>query len=230
MDIGRAFSYVFDDEEWLTVLLIGGLILIVPFFGQIVLIGFLLETARNVAGGSARPLPKWNHLGETFSLGLPGFAIQVAYALPVILICCAFACLGVLGISAIAPREGAGALFLLAIFCLGPLATLCNIVLQPISLAATLRYLQTGSLGEALRVGEALRMVRGDLAGWLMLWLLQVLCAIVGGLGGFFFAFGAAFTGAYAAAVFGHLLGQQLARATPPASYNGYAPPAPPSF
>ena len=86
MDMRRAFSYVFDDDEWLTVILLGGLILFVPILGQIVLIGFLCETARNVATGNSRPLPKWNHLGETFRLGLSGLLIQLVYALPIILL------------------------------------------------------------------------------------------------------------------------------------------------
>ncbi|NNJ12410.1 DUF4013 domain-containing protein [Chloroflexales bacterium ZM16-3] len=229
MDIGRAFSYVFDDEEWLTVILLGGLILIVPIFGQIVLIGFLLETARNVAAGRDRPLPKWNHLGETFGIGLPGFAIQIVYALPIILISFAFACLGILGGSALANENSAGGLFLAAIFCLVPLTILFSLIIQPITLAATVRYLQTRSLSGALQVGEAVRMVRSDLGGWVVLWLLQILCGIVGGLGSIVFGIGALFTTIYGQAVFGHLLGQTLAKAMPTTSNDLYMPPAPPS-
>jgi Protein of unknown function (DUF4013) len=230
MDIGRAFSYVFEDEEWLTVILLGGLILIVPIFGQIALIGFLLEAARNVAAGRDRPLPKWNHLGETFSLGLPGFLIQLVYALPIILIACAFACIGALGSGALAREESAaGGLFLGVFFCLFPLLILASLIIQPLTLAATVRYLQTGSLGGALRVGEAVRLVRSDLGGWLVLWLLQILCGVVGSLGGVFFVFGGLFTAVYGQAVFGHLLGQTLARAMQSAGLDPM-PPAPLSF
>lgn len=230
MDIGRAFSYVFEDEEWLTVILLGGLILIVPIFGQIVLIGFLLETARNVASGHERPLPKWNHLGETFRLGLPGFLIQLVYALPIILLACVFACVAAFGSGLAAESEGAaGGLFLGAFFCLFPLIFLVSLIIQPLTLAATVRYLQTGSLGESLRVGEVVGMLRSDLGGWFVLWLLQILCGIVGGLGGVFFGIGALFTAVYGQAVFGHLLGQTLARATRPAG-PGPMPPAPITF
>jgi hypothetical protein len=222
MDIGRAFSYVFEDEEWLTVILLGGLILIVPIFGQIVLIGFLLETARNVAAGSARPLPKWNHLGDTFSLGLPGLLIQIVYALPIILLACLAACVGAFGSSVAAQSDRPmGGVVLLAFCCIIPLLILVSLVVQPLTLAATVRYLQTGSLGAGLRVGEAVRMVREDLGGWLVLWLLQLLCGLVGSLGGVFFVFGALFTAVYGQAVFGHLLGQTLARSM------GQATPAP---
>lgn len=210
MDIGRAFSFVFDDDEWLTVLLIGGLIMFVPILGQIVLVGFMIETARNVMAGSDRPLPKWNHLGETFSLGLSGFIIQLVYALPLILISCAFACLGVLGSTGLASERGAGGLFLAAIFCLIPLTIVLSLIIQPLTLAALARYTQTGVLGSALRVGEVTGMLRADLGGWLVLWLLQLLCGVVAGLGSVFFVIGAVVTTVYSTAVFGHLLGQKL--------------------
>jgi hypothetical protein len=216
MDIGRAFSYVFDDDEWLTVILLGGLILIVPVFGQIVMAGFLFETARNVAAGNSRPLPKWNHLGDTFSLGLPGFLIQLVYALPILLLSCAFACVAIFTSGAMARQESAaGGAIMLTFLCFFPLLTLISLVVQPLTLGAMARYLQTGSLGAALRVGAVVELLRSDLGGWLLLWLLQILCGLVGSLGGVFFAVGAAFTGAYATAVFGHLLGQKMA-ASPP--------------
>ena len=216
MDIGRAFSYVFDDDEWLTVILIGGLILIVPIFGQIALIGFLFETARNVAAGDSRPLPKWNHLGDTFSLCLPGLLIQLVYALPMLLLTCAFSCMFVFGTMSLSRQESAvGGVLMLTFLCLLPLLALISLVVQPLTLAAMVRYLQTGSLGGALRVGAAVGLLRSDLGGWLLLWLLQILCGVVGGVGGVFFAIGAVFTSAYATAVFGHMLGQMLARATP---------------
>ena len=51
MDIGRTISYIFEDEKWVTKVLIGGLVLIIPIIGQLVLIGYMLKTAQNVARG-----------------------------------------------------------------------------------------------------------------------------------------------------------------------------------
>ncbi|MEI7643079.1 MAG: DUF4013 domain-containing protein [Chloroflexales bacterium] len=217
MDIGRAFSYVFDDDEWLTVILLGGLIAIVPIFGQIVLVGFLFETARNVAAGNSRPLPKWNHLGDTFSLGLSGILIQIVYALPIVLLSCAFGCLMAAGAGTLSRQESAvGGGIMLTFLCLLPLLTLVSLIVQPLTLGAMVRYIQTGSLGAALRVGAVASLLRSDMGGWLLLWLLQILCGVVGGLGSVFFGVGAAFTMAYATAVFGHLLGQKITRTPPP--------------
>lgn len=216
MDIGRAFSFVFDDDEWITVILIGGLIALVPIFGTIVLIGFLFETARNVAMGSSRPLPKWNHLGDTFSLGLPGVVISIVYSLPILLLSCAFTCIVMLGGGAIMRDESAlGGIMMVSFLCFLPLIAILSVVIQPLTLGAAVRYLQTSNLSAALRVGEIVSLVRSDLGGWIVLWLLQLLCGIVGGLGSIVFAIGALFTAVYATAVFGHLLGQMMVRTQP---------------
>ncbi|MEI8307424.1 MAG: DUF4013 domain-containing protein [Chloroflexales bacterium] len=216
MDMRRAFSYVFDDDEWLTVILLGGLILFVPILGQIVLIGFLCETARNVATGNSRPLPKWNHLGETFRLGLSGLLIQLVYALPIILLACVFGCLLIIGTATLRQSSTVvGSVIMLTFLCILPLLSLVSLVVQPLTLGAMVRYLQTGSLGAALRVGAVADLLRSDMGGWLLLWLLQILCVMIGSLGSVFFGIGAAFTSIYATAVFGHLLGQMMARPTP---------------
>jgi hypothetical protein len=86
MDIGRAFSFVFDDEQWVTSILIMGLLILVPILGSILLIGYMLETARNVAMNSPRPLPKWDNFGDKLSLGFAGFVISLVYALPIIVL------------------------------------------------------------------------------------------------------------------------------------------------
>lgn len=209
MDIGRAFSFVFEDEEWITIILIGGLIMVVPILGQIVLLGFLFETARNVVMGQSRPLPRWNHLGETFTNGLPTFVIQIVYSLPVLLLTCIFSCIMMLGGGVAAGSEDAAVgIVMMSMFCLMPLMLIIALILQPITLAAMVRHIQTGELSPALRVGDVITMVRSNLGGWIMLWLLQILCGLVASAGSVALGVGALFTSVYAAAVFGHLLGQ----------------------
>ncbi len=216
MDIGRAFSFVFEDEEWITIILIGGLIMVVPIFGQIVLLGFLFETARNVAMGQSRPLPRWNHLGETFTNGLPTLVIQIVYALPILLLICAFSCILMLGGGVASGSEDAAVgIAMMSMFCLMPLIVIVSLVLQPITLAALVRHIQTGELSPALKVGEVMSMVRSNLGGWIVLWLLQILCGMVASVGSVAFGVGALFTSIYALAVFGHLLGQMTQQMMP---------------
>lgn len=226
MDIGKAFSFVFDDEQWISSILICGLLLLVPILGSFLVIGYMLETARNVAMGSPRPLPKWNNFGEKLSLGFAGFVISLVYALPLVLIVVLFACLGV-GIGGAAGSEDAAAAIIgSSMLCIVPLFMILALVIQPLILAATARYLQTGSLGSAFQVGEVIAMVRADLGGWVVLFLLYLLCGAVAGLGSIV-VIGFIFTAPYSQAVFGHLLGQKLIQMRQPADFGSAYPPAP---
>jgi hypothetical protein len=208
MDIGRAFSYVFDDDQWLTVILLGGLLLIVPIFGQIALLGFMVIAARNIMQGNPKPLPNWSNIGDKFMQGLYVLGIQLVYSLPILvpaflLICVA----GGLGAAA-GDAEAGAALASGLIFCLLPLLMIFGIVLQVFALAAMVRFLHTGSFGAAMQFGSVISEVRSDIGGWAILWALQLLCGFVAGAGSFAFGVGALFTTVYAQAVFGHLLGQ----------------------
>jgi hypothetical protein len=70
MDLGRAFGFFFEDENWLNKVLIGGLLQIIPIVGQLALLGYLFEVARNVAQGNPRPLPDWSDLGTKLVKGV----------------------------------------------------------------------------------------------------------------------------------------------------------------
>lgn len=207
MDIGKAFSYVFDDEQWITSILIAGLLTLIPILGWFTLLGYMLEAARNVAMGSPRPLPKWDNFGEKVSLGFSAFLITLVWSLPAVLVSMLFICIPLLG--ATGGEDAAAAAAVGTFFCVFPIVIILALVLQPLMLAAMARYLQTGSLGAAFQVGEIISMVRADLGGWVVLWLLYILCGIIGSLGSMI-VIGFIFTLPYGQAVFGHLLGQKL--------------------
>ena len=57
MDIGGAFSYVFEDEDWIVKILLGAAILLIPIFGQLALVGYGIAILRNVKAGKPQPLP-----------------------------------------------------------------------------------------------------------------------------------------------------------------------------
>lgn len=232
MDLGKAFSYVFDDEEWIQVILIGGLILIggilIPVVGWIAIsflvIGFTMEIARNVAMGSPRPLPRFNSLSGLLDMivkGFYGWLVQLIYMLPVALLGLIFACVAVvIALGAGNDEEAVLAGILPLMFCLTPLMIVLSLVLQPISLAAWARYLQTGSLGAALRFGEVFAIVRANLGTWVVLWLLMILCGLIVSFTSFL-VITIPFAVIYSQAVFGHLLGQvitQMERSASPYS------------
>jgi hypothetical protein len=226
MDIGKAFSFVFDDEQWVTSILIMGLLILVPILGSIMLIGYMMETARNVAMNSPRPLPKWDNFGEKLSLGFAGFVISLVYALPIIVLAGLITCVAVALGGASGSEEAMGAVLGGTFLCILPLIILAALVIQPLMLAAIVRYLQTGRLGDAFQFGTVVAMVRQDLGGWVVLWLLSILAGIIGSLGSMVII-GFIFTVPYSQAAFGHLLGQKLQQLGRPAGYDYPSPVGP---
>lgn len=225
MDIGKAFTFPFDDDQWIASILIAGLLVLIPIVGQILLIGYTLETARNLAMGSPKPLPKWDNFGEKFSLGFGGFVISLGYALPVAIISGLLFCVaGGLG-GATGSEDAAAAVIGGAFLCLMPIILVLAVLVAPVIIAAQIRYLQTGSIGEAFNFSAVIGMVRQDLGGWLVLFLLSILCGFVASLGSAVII-GFIFTYPYSQAVFGHLMGQKmLSLGRPAGSGLDYAPP-----
>ncbi|MCG8353036.1 MAG: DUF4013 domain-containing protein [Chloroflexales bacterium] len=216
MDIGRAFSFVTEDESWINKILIGGLLLLIPLIGQLALIGYMLETARNVAQGNPRPLPEWSNFGDKIIQGLYGLIIQLVYALPIVILSFIMACVIISASAAVggSNEDAAGAMVGFIVLCFVPLILVSSMIIQPVLLAALGRYVQTNNLGAALQIGSVIGIVRSSLRTWVVVWLVYILCGIIGSLGSIAFIIGALFTTVYGQAVLGHVLGQVVARSS----------------
>ena len=105
MDIGKAFGFVFEDEKWVSKVLIGGLLIWIPIVNFAVF-GYMLAVARNVAQGNPRPLPEWGEFGMLFGRGFSAFVIALVYLLPVFILEGLFFCLT--GGLAAGARRGSG--------------------------------------------------------------------------------------------------------------------------
>ncbi len=204
MDIGKAFSFVFEDEEWVSKVLIGGLIFLIPLIGQFAVIGYSLKVAQNVIQGNPRPLPAWSEFGDHIMRGLYAFVIQLVYALPAVILAGVFACTVISASAAASQRsEQAGAGIGILGTCLIPLIIIVGLLSTLLSYPAIGRYLATNSLGEAFKFNDVIANVRGNLSPWLMLLLVGILASFV---------------------VIGYALGQTIVQV------GGVTPPIPPSY
>lgn len=85
MDIGKAFTYIFDDKKWLSKVALGALISIVPIL-NFAWIGYLVQVVRNVENSLLEPLPEWGDLGDKFLKGLIILVAGLIYALPIVIL------------------------------------------------------------------------------------------------------------------------------------------------
>ena len=85
MEIGKSFSYPFEDNQWISKLGLGALISLVPIL-NFAWIGYTVETMKNVIAGEPRPLPDWSDLGKKFMDGLFLAIAMLIYSLPGLLL------------------------------------------------------------------------------------------------------------------------------------------------
>jgi hypothetical protein len=230
IDIGRALSFITEDEQWISKVLIGGLILLIPIIGQIALLGYMIETAQNLTRGREKPLPEWGEFGSKMLLGFHAFLISLVYSLPVVLLVFIFSCFLIAMTAGAEGREDEIAGVIAgSMFCLVPLFIILGLLIQIATFAGWVRYIRTGAvLGSAFAIGPVWEMLRAAPGTWLITFLVYLLFSALGGLGSIACGVGALFTTMYAFIGFGHVLGQLAGPAGSAGSVGGYSEPVPP--
>ncbi len=205
MDIGKAFSFVFEDEEWVKKALIGA-VLALTGIGFIPIIGYGMEIVRRVVKGHPQVLPEWDDWGTKIIEGLLSGVVSFVWSLPAVLVS---VCVGVVLVP-LADQGGdaAGILFVALSVCVGLVAILYSIALMFVLPAALAHYAVTGEFGAAFRFGEIIGMVRQNLSAYLMVLLVTILAQIVASLGSIALGCGVFFTSFYSVLIMYHAYGQ----------------------
>lgn len=221
MDIGSAFTFVFDDQDWIKKLAIGGGILLLAFVLSPILIGlalflpvsgYMIQVLKNVRDNNPRPLPEWTDFGDLFKKGLSVFAIALVFMLPGIILSCGANGLTIAGDSM--DQDAAGALAIVAV-CLSCLQILVSLGGQFLLPAAYIRYAQTDSIGSAFQFGEIFNFIRTNIGDYFIVFLLTLVASIVAGLGLILCVIGVVFTTFWSFMVTAHLYGQLARKARP---------------
>ncbi|MDX1688550.1 MAG: DUF4013 domain-containing protein [Candidatus Promineifilaceae bacterium] len=188
MDIGRAFTFITEDDEWITKVGIGAILsllsfLILPVF---LLGGYLVGVTRNVKDGLPQPLPRWTNWEKLFMDGLYVAIAQLIYTLPFWLLVCIAGVVSV-GIGGVGDQDVAAAGISAVVLVTVCLALLFLIALFFISPAIVIQYVRTDEFGATLRFGEVLGIARDHMGKILMAALAAlvaslVLSAVVGAL------------------------------------------------
>jgi hypothetical protein len=219
MDIGSAFSFVFDDQDWIKKIAVGGGILLAGIILTPILVGlalflpisgYMLETLKNVRDGHPTPLPEWTDFGALFSKGLMVAVIYLVYNLPSLILVCASAGVNIFASNPDVDPDLAATLAIVGgcISCVQFLVSLAGNILIP---GALIRYARAESLGSAFQVMEIINFIKNNIGDYVIVFLLTIVAGMVGGLGFILCIIGVFFTAFWANLVTANLYGQ-LAR------------------
>ena len=205
MDIGKAFTYVFEDEDWVKKVLIGGVVNIIPIVGLFFTAGYMLETIKNVMEGHPLPLPEWDDWGGKFMKGLMAAIIGLVYSLPVIVLTLCFT--GVIVVTG-QNEDTANAVVSIAMSCIQCVNLLYVLAVMVVSPAILSKYAEDWELGAAFRFGEIFSLIKDNIGTYLLVLVITLLAGIIGNLGGIACGVGALFTMFYAMLVNGYAYGE----------------------
>jgi hypothetical protein len=207
MDVGLAFSFPFQDEDWVTKLILAGAILLVPVLGVIVVLGWTLATTRNVIKGEAQPLAGWSDFADLLTLGFKAFIISIVYALPIIIISIPFGFIASM-------FEDADSWVAFTSICFSCFSILYGLALAFIYPAALGELAANDDFGAALNPTRIFELVRKAPNAYVLTFIATIGAGFLASLGLLLCLVGVLFTSAYAYAVYGHLYGQAYLEAT----------------
>ncbi len=182
MEIGKAFSFVLEDEKWVNKVLIGAVVSAIPI-ANFAASGYAIDVMQNTIQDETRPLPSWDDFGRFFVRGFKWLLGLLLYLVPIIVISCLFAVLGG-GLSAVFGNSNdtpdavgvfAGGVGLL-VSCLVLLYGLAVAFIIP---AATARYALTDDIMQMFRFRELLADIRRNLNGYVVAYVVMLVAAIV---------------------------------------------------
>lgn len=184
MDIAKAFTYMLEDENWVTKLGIGA---VLTFFIWLLLpipllVGYSVAVLRNVRDGYERPLPEWDDWGKLFMDGLFIMIAQFVYTLPLLLLLCVIT-VGMVASAGMAElsEELATASFLATFGISACLFLLWYVAILFISPAIMIQYGRTGQLGSCFRFGEVIAIARRNVGDILIVFVAVLVVTFVYG-------------------------------------------------
>ncbi len=209
MDYAKAFTFVFDDEDWVKKVLIGGIVALIPIVNLIV-VGYGLKVLRNVAEGAEKALPEWDDFGDYFVQGLMSCLGGLIWAIPIILLSM------LMGLISWATGYegdpyGVAAPVWLCMSGLSCLSGLYGLFLAAFIPAATTKYAVSRDFTAFFRVAEIFRYITSNLGPYIIALLLGTVAGFVASFGLILCLVGVVFTGFWALLVCNHLLGQVYA-------------------
>ncbi|MGH2535522.1 MAG: DUF4013 domain-containing protein [Thermomicrobiales bacterium] len=194
MDIGRAFNFPFRDSGWITKVLIGAVMVLIPIFGWFSLFGYGMRIMRRVVEGADTPLPEWTDFGQLFVDGVKAFVVGIVWAIPSIVI------------SAIAGASDS--------FGLQCLSWFVSVVTIAFTGAAIVPVALSGNIADGLQFGTIINRVTSNIGDYALIIVMGFVLSFVAAAGLIAFIVGVLATIAYVSFISAHLWAQAYRRST----------------
>jgi hypothetical protein len=207
MDIGSSFTYMFQDENWIKKILIGGIVGIIPIV-NFAAIGYMIQVIRNVRAGAPLPLPEWDEFGRYFMDGLWVFLIFLVWSIPIII----FACLQTVGAAAVGDNEDLVGAYGVVSVCFSCLSVLWGLVLAVFGPAILIRFSEVGQFAAGFRFSELFSLISANVGSYIIVLLLMWVAGLIASFGVILCVIGIIFTQFWSYLVAGNLLGQLAAQ------------------
>ena len=180
MEIGRSFTFPFQDKSWFSKLLIAAVVSIVPIV-NFALVGWMVDLAKRVMDHELEELPGWDEFGKKWMGGLYYTVAGFIYALPVILVSCILFAI-TFGSTFAAAQEGntdevIGAIMAgnsVVVICLSCLMAIYGLVLSVLMPALMVHYAKEGSFGAMFKLGTVFGKVRENAGPFFLAWLVTL--------------------------------------------------------
>lgn len=207
MDWGKSFTYVFDDKDWVTKVLIGGILSLVPIVNLVVL-GYALRVLKNVVAGAEQPLPNWDEFVDYFVKGLVSMLGALVWALPLIVLITMGAIVAVLTGYDSSEASRVAAPFAVWTCGLACLSGLYGLFLGLVLPAALAHYAVTEDFAAFFRFGDIFQLITKNLGNYVVALILYWVAQFVAVFGVILCFVGVTFTEFWSTLVGSHLLGQ----------------------
>lgn len=183
MNISKAFSFVFEDKQWISKVLIGGLMVLAMFTIVLapIVIGYFWRVVHNVIKGEGESLPKWENVGELYVKGLSVILIIILY--------------GLIG----------WVLGLIRIHLIISLFRLFMTFYLPIAL---IHFTATGIIRDAFAIEKIFKFTISNFLNLIIVWVLGWALGVVAFSGVILFGIGIIFTTFYSLVVHAYLYGE----------------------
>lgn len=203
MNIGLAFTYQFEDEEWIKKLLLTGLIALIPIVGQIYIFGWMMEIAERFATGSTEELPDID-FGKFLGKGFSGYIATLVYAIPGFIVMLPGIIASMFTFSA---GEDAATIIMLAMFCCFGLGALVSVATSLLSFPAIVEV-QMKDLKSGFQIKRMFAIFKGAIGAYLIsIVILALAVPIISSLGAIACGIGVIVTLPYSISLQGALLG-----------------------